>query len=232
MLRELVPAASRVGLLVNPNNENAKAITSDLKAAAATIGVEIEVVRATNSREIEAAFAALVRDKVDALVVATDPFFSAGGCSLPRWRRAMRYPPSMTCARTRSRRPDELRTNITEAYRQVSALPVASSGTKPADLPVVRSTKFDFIINLPTARALGLDVSPTLLARADEVIEVGFQFAALQVFGPCQNACFSGYSAGPLSFGADMRRREFITLVGGAAARGRSRRVRSSRRCR
>src|SRR2546430_6712261 len=68
LLRELVPAASRFGLLVNPNNENAKAISSDLKAATATIGVEIEVVRATNSREIEAAFAALVRDKVDAVV--------------------------------------------------------------------------------------------------------------------------------------------------------------------
>ena len=75
LLRELLPAASRFGLLVNPKNENAETITRDLKAAAAKISVEISVVQASNSREIEAAFAALVRDKVDALVVATDPFF-------------------------------------------------------------------------------------------------------------------------------------------------------------
>jgi len=75
LLRELVPAASRFGLLVNPNNENVAAITGDLKAAAATIGVEIDVVRAADSREIEEAFVALIRDKVDALVVGTDPFF-------------------------------------------------------------------------------------------------------------------------------------------------------------
>jgi len=76
LLRELVPAASRVGLLVNPNNENAKAIISDLKSAAATIGVEIDVVRAADSHEIEGAFTALARDKVHALVVGTDPFFA------------------------------------------------------------------------------------------------------------------------------------------------------------
>jgi putative tryptophan/tyrosine transport system substrate-binding protein len=75
LLRELVPAASRFGLLVNPNNKNAEAITSDLKAAAATIGVEIDVVRATDSREIEEAFVVLIRDKVDGLVVGADPFF-------------------------------------------------------------------------------------------------------------------------------------------------------------
>src|SRR6516162_2047454 len=75
LLRELVPAARRVGLLVNPSNENAEGITGDLKAAAATIGVEIDVVRATDSHEIEEAFVALIRDKVHALVVGTDPFF-------------------------------------------------------------------------------------------------------------------------------------------------------------
>src|SRR5262249_37068873 len=75
LLRELLPAASRFGLLVNPKNENAETITRNLKAAAAKISVEISVVQASNSREIEAAFAALVRDKVDALVIGTDPFF-------------------------------------------------------------------------------------------------------------------------------------------------------------
>ena len=75
LLRELLPAASRFGLLVNPKNENAETITRDLKAAAAKISVDISVVQASNSREIEAAFAVLVRDKVDALVIGTDPFF-------------------------------------------------------------------------------------------------------------------------------------------------------------
>ena len=75
LLREPIPAASRVGLLVNPNNENGRAIITDLKSAAATIGVEIDVVRAADSREIEGAFTALAPDKVHALVVGTDPFF-------------------------------------------------------------------------------------------------------------------------------------------------------------
>ena len=174
LLRELVPAASRFGLLVNPNNENAKAITSDLKAAAATIGVEIEVVRATNSREIEAAFAALVREnKVDALVVATDPFFYSRRVQLATLatRHAL---PTIYNLRAYAEAGGLMSygTNITEAYRQVGVYTGRIlKGTKPADLPVVQSTKFDFIINLPTARALGLDVPPTLLARADEVIE-------------------------------------------------------------
>ena len=173
LLRELVPAASRFGLLVNPNNENAKAITSDLKAAAATIGVEIEVVRATNSREIEAAFAALVRDKVDGLVVATDPFFYSRRVQLATLatRHAL---PTIYNLRAYAEAGGLMSygTNITEAYRQVGVYSGRIlKGTKPADLPVAQSTKFDFIINLPTARALGLDVPPTLLARADEVIE-------------------------------------------------------------
>jgi putative tryptophan/tyrosine transport system substrate-binding protein len=158
LLRELVPAASRFGLLVNPNNENAKAITSDLKAAAATIGVEIEVVRATNSREIEAAFAALVRDKVDALVVATDPFFYSRRVQLATLatRHAL---PTIYNLRGYAEAGGLMSygTSITEAYRQVGVYTGRIlKGTKPADLPVVQSTKFDFIINLPTARALGL----------------------------------------------------------------------------
>ena len=173
LLRELVPAASRFGLLVNPNNENAKAVTSDLKAAAATIGVEIEVVRATDSREIEAAFAALVRNKVDALVVGTDPFFYSRRVQLATLatRHAI---PTIYNLREYAEAGGLMSygTNMTEAYRQVGVYTGRIvKGIKPADLPVVQSTKFDFVINLPTARALGLDVPPSLLARADEVIE-------------------------------------------------------------
>jgi putative ABC transport system substrate-binding protein len=173
LLRELVPAASRFGLLVNPNNENAKAITSDLKAAAATIGVEIDVVGATDSREIEAAFAALVRDKVQALVVGTDPFFYNRRVQLATLaaRHAL---PTVYNVREYAEAGGLMSygTSLTEAWRQIGAYAARIlKGEKPIDLPVVQSTKFDFVINLPTARALGLEVPPGLSARADEVIE-------------------------------------------------------------
>jgi len=173
LLRELLPAASRFGLLVNPKNENAETITRDLKAAAAKISVEISVVQASNSREIEAAFAALVRDKVDALVIGTDPFFYSRRVQLTTLatRHAL---PAVYNLRGYAEAGGLMSygTSITEAYRQVGVYTGRIlKGEKPTDLPVVQSTKFDFIINLPTARALGLDVPPTLLARADEVIE-------------------------------------------------------------
>ena len=173
LLRELLPAASRFGLLVNSKNENAETITRDLKAAAAKISVEISVVQASNSREIEAAFAVLVRDKVDALVIGTDPFFYSRRVQLTTLatRHAL---PAVYNLRGYAEAGGLMSygTSITEAYRQVGVYTGRIlKGEKPIDLPVVQSTKFDFIINLPTARALGLDVPPTLLARADEVIE-------------------------------------------------------------
>jgi ABC-type uncharacterized transport system substrate-binding protein len=173
LLRELVPAASRFGLLVNPNNENAEAITSDLKAAAATIGVEIDVVRATDSRGIEEAFVALIRDKVHALVVGTDPFFYNRRVQLATLatRHAL---PTIYNVRAYAEAGGLISygTSLTEAYRQMGVYTARIlKGEKPIDLPVVQSTKFDFVINLPTARALGLTIPPMLLARADEVIE-------------------------------------------------------------
>jgi putative tryptophan/tyrosine transport system substrate-binding protein len=173
LLHELVPAANRFGLLVNPNNENAEAITGDLKAAAATIGVEIDVVRATDSHEIEEAFVALIRDKVHALVVGTDPFFYNRRVQLATLatRHAL---PTIYNVRAYAEAGGLISygTSLTEAYRQMGAYTARIlKGEKPIDLPVVQSTKFDFVINLPTARALGLTIPPMLLARADEVIE-------------------------------------------------------------
>jgi putative tryptophan/tyrosine transport system substrate-binding protein len=173
LLRELVPAASRFGLLVNPNNENAEAIIGDLKAAAATIGVEIDVVRATDSHEIEEAFVSLIRDKVHALVVGTDPFFYNRRVQLATLatRHAL---PTIYNVRAYAEAGGLMSygTSLTEAYRQMGAYTARIlKGEKPIDLPVVQSTKFDFVINLPTARALGLTIPPMLLARADEVIE-------------------------------------------------------------
>jgi putative ABC transport system substrate-binding protein len=173
LLRELVPTASRFGLLVNPNNENASAVTSDMKAAAAAIGIEISVVQARDSREIEAAFATLVHGKAHALVVGTDPFFYNRRVQLATLatRHAL---PAVYNVREYAEAGGLMSygTSLTEVHRQIGAYTSRIlKGDKPADLPVVQSTKFDFVINLPTARALGLTVPPTLLARADEVIE-------------------------------------------------------------
>jgi putative ABC transport system substrate-binding protein len=173
LLRELLPAASRFGLLVNPKNENAETITRDLKAVAAKSSVEISVVQASNSREIEAAFAALVRDKVDALVIGTDPFFYSRRVQLTTLATRHALPAAYNLrAYAEAGGLMSYGTSLTEAYRQVGVYTGRIlKGAKPTDLPVVQSTKFDFIINLPTARALGIEVPPTLLARADEVIE-------------------------------------------------------------
>ena len=173
LLRELVPAATRIGLLVNPNNTTSNAQTSDVVAAASHMGVTVDIVRASDSREIEAAFAALVRNRADALLVGTDPFLYSRRVQLATLA-ARHAIPAIYPVRENVEVGGLMSygTSLTEVYRQVGAYTVRIlKGAKPADLPVVRSTKFELIINLPTARALGLDVPPVLLARADEVIE-------------------------------------------------------------
>jgi putative ABC transport system substrate-binding protein len=173
LLRELVPAAKRIGLLVNPNNTTSKAQTSDVVAAASSVGATIDVVRATDSREIETAFAMLVRNRAEALLVGTDPFLYSRRVQLATLA-ARHAIPAIYPVRENVEVGGLMSygTSLSEVYRQVGAYTVRIlKGAKPADLPVVRSTKFELIINLPTARALGLDVPPTLLARADEVIE-------------------------------------------------------------
>jgi putative ABC transport system substrate-binding protein len=173
LLRELVPAAKRIGLLVNPNNTTSTAQTSDVVAAASSLGTTIDVVRASDSREIEAAFALLVRDRAEALLVGTDPFFYSRRVQLATLA-ARHAIPAIYPVRENVEVGGLMSygTSLSEVYRQVGAYTVRIlKGAKPADLPVVRSTKFELVINLPTARALGLAVPPTLLARADEVIE-------------------------------------------------------------
>src|SRR5262245_8656644 len=173
LLRELVPTAKRIGLLVNPNNTTSKAQTSDVVAAASAAGATIDVVSASDSREIEAAFAALVRNSANALLVGTDPFLYSRRVQLATLA-ARHAIPAIYPVRENADVGGLMSygTSLTEVYRHVGAYTVRIlKGAKPADLPVVRSIKFEFVINLPTARALGLDVSPMLLARADEVIE-------------------------------------------------------------
>ena len=173
LLRELLPTAARIGLLVNPTNPNVEGATKDVTAAAPAIGVEIEVVQASDSREIEAAFATLVRNRADALVVGPGPFFASRRLQLATL--AMRHAiPAVYNAREFVEAGGLMSygTNLTEVHRQLGAYAGRIlKGDKPAELPVVQSTKFEFVINLITAKALGLEVPPTLLARADEVIE-------------------------------------------------------------
>jgi putative ABC transport system substrate-binding protein len=173
LLRELVPAAKRIGLLVNPDNANAEAVTGEMAAAASAIGVQIELMRASDIPAIHTAVAALVRDKADALVVGADPFFFSRRGQLVTLTTRHAIPTVFTVREF----PEagglmSYGTSLTEAFRQMGVYSGrVLKGAKPADLPVVQSTKFDFIINLTTAKALGIEVPPTLLARADEVIE-------------------------------------------------------------
>ena len=173
LLRELLPTAARIGLLVNPTNANVEGVTKDVTAAAATLGVQIDVVQASDSREIEAAFATLVRNKADALLIGSDVFFISRRVQLATLT-ARHAIPAVQNVRGFAEVGGLMSygTSQTEAFRQLGVYTGRIlKGAKPADLPVVQSTKFEFVINLPTARALGIEIPPTLLARADEVIE-------------------------------------------------------------
>jgi ABC-type uncharacterized transport system substrate-binding protein len=173
LLRELVPTIARIGLLFNPNNENAEALTRELTSAASAAGLQVDAVHARDSREIETAFATLVRGKAGALVVGADPFFYGRRVQLTTLATRHAIPAIYTV-----REFAEVGglmsygTSLTEVFRQCGSYAGRIvKGTKPEELPVVQSTKFELVINVPTARALGLDVPPMLLARADEVIE-------------------------------------------------------------
>lgn len=173
LLRELIPTAARIGLLLNPHNRNVEAVTGEVKAAAATLGVQINVVQAADSRAIDAAFSVLVRERADALLVGSDPFLFSRRVQITTLatRHAL---PAVYNVREYAQAGGLMSygTSLREVYRQVGGyVGRILKGEKPADLPVVQSTTFEFVINLPTARALGIDVPPILLARADEVIE-------------------------------------------------------------
>jgi len=173
LLHELVPAASRIGLLVNPSVSGTERATKDVSAAALTFGLQIEVVQASDSREIESAFEELVRNRAGALLVGPDAFFVsrrlqlailAARHAIPAVYNVREFPQAGGLM--------SYGTNVRDAYRQIGIYAGRLlKGAKVEDLPVMQSTKFELVINLPTARALGLEIPPTLLARADEVIE-------------------------------------------------------------
>ena len=174
LLHELVPKAVRIAVLVNPaNGPAAEATLRDIPEAARALGLQIRVLNASTSREIEAAFAALGREPADALFVATDTFFISRRVQFATL--AARYGiPAIHSTREEVAAGGLLSygTDTTDMWHQTGVVTgQILKGAKPADLPVVQSSKFELVINAHTARMLGLDVSPSLLARADEVIE-------------------------------------------------------------
>ena len=173
LLRELLPKAARFGLLVNPQSANAENLTKNTTAAAAATGIEIIVVRASDPGAIEDAFPTLVRQRADALMVGADGYFFRRRVQLATLA-ARHVLPAVFTTREYADAGGLMSygTSLPEAFRMTGLYTGRIlKGAKPADLPVVQSTKFDFVINVPTARALGLDVPDTLIARADEVIE-------------------------------------------------------------
>jgi putative ABC transport system substrate-binding protein len=174
LLRELVPGAVRVGVLINPANATTTESTlRDVAAAARAIGLQIKVLNASTSQEIEAAFASSMRERSDALFIAADLYFYTRRAQFAVL--AARHSIPATYAQRDFAEAGGLMsygTNIADAFRQIGVYAGRIlKGANPADLPVVQASKFELVINLPTARALGLEVPPMLLARADEVIE-------------------------------------------------------------
>jgi putative ABC transport system substrate-binding protein len=174
LLHELAPRAVRVAVLINPGNvPSAEATLRELPEAARAIGLQIQILNASTSGEIEAAFATLVRDRADALFVAPDTFFISRRVQFATLAARHGIPVAYsTREEVEAGGLMSYGTDIADMWRQVGVYAgQVLKGAKPADLPVVQATKFEFIINLVTARALGLEVPPALLARADEVIE-------------------------------------------------------------
>jgi putative ABC transport system substrate-binding protein len=172
-LRELVPTANRVGVLVHPADVSTETTLRDAEPAARAMGLQIVVVNATTSREIDAAFATFVREQVDALLIAPAAFFIYRRVHIAN--QAMRH--GIPATYTRREFPEigglmSYGTNVADAWHQVGVYAGrVLKGAKPADLPVVQSTKFELVVNAQTARMLGLTIPPGVLAIADEVIE-------------------------------------------------------------
>jgi putative ABC transport system substrate-binding protein len=173
MLSELVPRAKVIALLVNPNNALAESVITNTQEGALTKGVQLHVLKASSESETDAAFATLAQSHADALIQASDALFNsridrlvalASRFAVPTIYEWREYPAAGGLI---SYGP-----NLTGIWRQVGIYAgKILNGAKPADLPVQQPTRFELVVNLKTARALGLTVPPSILARADEVIE-------------------------------------------------------------
>ena len=173
LLHELVPTAASVGFLVNPTNGAAESETLEVQAAALSLGLQLHVVKAINERDFDSAFATFIGQKISALVIGSDPLFVTRREQLIAL--TARHPvPTVYPLREFTAAGGLLSysPSLADGYRLTGVyIGRILKGEKTAELPVMQPTKFDLVINLKTAKALGIDVPAKLLALADEVIE-------------------------------------------------------------
>jgi putative tryptophan/tyrosine transport system substrate-binding protein len=173
LLRDLLPKLASIALLVNPNNPNAAVQTKEIQAAATGLGLQLTLLSAGSQSDVDNVFATLVGQRTDALVVSADPFLFShrdqlAALALRHSMPAIYYAREFAVAGGLISYASSFGDSFRQAGTYVGRI---LRGEKPADLPVLQPTKFELVVNLKTAKALGLDVPPTLLARADEVIE-------------------------------------------------------------
>jgi putative tryptophan/tyrosine transport system substrate-binding protein len=174
LLRELLPGAVRIAVLNNPSDAaSAETTVREVEAGARAMGLQLLILNASSSNEIHAAFATIARERPDALFLGSDPLWTSRRVQLATL--AVRHAIPMACQAREVVEAGGLMSygaNIDDAFRQAGVYAGRIlKGAKPADLPVVQSSRFELVINADTARTLGFTVPPTLLARADEVIE-------------------------------------------------------------
>ena len=173
LLRDLLPDSKTLAVLYNPGIPANQAAAQEVHAAAVAIGHQVHVVQASTSSEIEAAFATLARERPNALLIIPDPLFSSRNTQIVLLA-ARHVIPAIYTQREFAEAGGLMSygTSLTDIYRQLGVYTGrVLKGTQPAELPVVQSTKFELVINLQAASAIGLEIPPSLLARADEVIE-------------------------------------------------------------
>jgi len=173
-MHDLLPKAARIAVLLNPSNPRySEATSKSLGEAARSLGLEINFYKASTPGEIDAVFAAMARDRVDALFIGGEALFASRSVQIATLAIRDRLPASFSSRElVQAGLLMSYGTNVIDIARQVGIYAGSIlKGAKPADLPVLQSTKFEFVINLQTARSLNLDIPPMLLARADEVIE-------------------------------------------------------------
>jgi putative ABC transport system substrate-binding protein len=173
LIKEVVPTARKVVLLINPKSSGSPMLERDMKSAVAVMGLELELVNASAETEIEDAFARIRQVKPDALIIGADPLFNGLAAKVAHLALQFRIPAIYQFLEfAEAGGLISYGGSITDAYRQVGFYSARIlNGDKPSDLPVQQSTRLELIINLRTAKSLGISIPPSLIARADEVIE-------------------------------------------------------------